>query len=63
MPKEIIILKKENDQEGKTLETWGSLTMICKEHENFPYHTIKVFKYPFKYDGFEFHKVKYNCKH
>jgi hypothetical protein len=63
MPKEVIIIKEENDQENKTVEAWGSLTGICEAYKSFQYHTIKKIPYPFKHKGYEFKKIKYNSKH
>ena len=63
MPKEVIIIKHESDKKEETVEAWGSLTRICKEYDCFPYHTLKVLKFPFTFSGFKFNKVKYNSKY
>jgi hypothetical protein len=62
MPKEVIIIKTETDKKGETVEAWGSLTAICKNHKTFQYHTIKKIAFPFIHKGYEFIKVKYNTK-
>jgi hypothetical protein len=63
MPKEVIIVRSEKDSKDQTVEAWGSLTRVCKEYDCFPYHTLKILKFPFTFAGFKFTKVKYNSKH
>ena len=62
MPKEVVIIKSESDKIGETVEAWGSLTSVCKNHKAFQYHTIKKIPFPFNHKGFRFIKVKYNAK-
>jgi len=56
-PKNILIL--QSIEEPQLMETWGSLTEICREHF-FPYNTLKVKKFPFDFGGYHFMKLPYN---
>ena len=56
--KNIILITPMNDSDKP--ETWGSLTRLCNKHSKFKYNTIKAKKYPFKYKGWLFEKLKYN---
>lgn len=53
----IIILTK-----GDQVETWGSLTDLCDNHESFSYHYLKKKKFPFYYKGFRFERVPFRKK-
>ncbi len=55
MTNKFIIILRFNDN----YEAWGSLTELCENHPNFSYSTLKGKKFPFKYKGFYFIKVKY----
>ena len=69
--KHILILQRNNE-----LETWGSLTALCKAH-GLPYHSLKVKRFPIQFGGeltkdeitpygrireWTIHKVPYNTK-
>jgi len=53
----IILLTK-----GTTIETWGSLTEVCKVHTEIKYSTIKMLKFPFVYKGIVFRKIPFKTK-
>ena len=45
--------------EPEVMEHWGSLTELCANHPNFPYHSLKDKKFPFEFKGFRFLKKPY----
>jgi len=53
----IIVLTKD-----EITETWGSLTECCREHTEFPYHSLKTKKFPFNWEGWTFTKVPHRKK-
>ena len=53
----IILIPKDS----RPPEAWGSLTEICRVHE-WPYHSLKTKSFPFEYNGYEVHKVKFRSK-
>lgn len=57
--KNVIVMSRIVDGE-EIDETWGSLTKLCSFHPEFKYHSMKGKKFPFKYKGWEFKKVKFN---
>lgn len=46
---------------GSIIEAWGSLTELCQVHD-LPYHTLKLKKFPFNYEGIYFKKIPYRTK-
>lgn len=56
-PRNILIL--QSIEQPELMESWGSLTEICREHF-FPYDTLKVKKFPFDFGGYRFLKIPYN---
>ena len=58
IPKYVILITK-----GKKKETWGSLTKIAEAHPEIHYESIKTMKFPFKYAGWKFEKIKHNGNH
>ena len=47
--------------DGESYETYGALTELCKKNR-FSYNYLKDKKFPFKYKGLDFIKVKYRQK-
>lgn len=38
------------------VETWGNFKKLC-EAKKWPYHSLKVNKFPIHHEGFEIHKT------
>lgn len=51
----VIIITKDKEPIG----AWGSITEISRIYDWVRYESIKARKFPFKYKGHEFHKLKF----
>lgn len=43
-----------------TVEVYGSITRMCKQHPEFAFNTIKAKKFPFFHQGFKIQKFYLN---
>jgi len=44
---------------GVEPETWGNFKKLC-EAKGFPYHSLKILKFPIEYKEFIIYKVPFN---
>ena len=53
--KNIIVLEINGEKVG----SWGSLTEICEQYKDLPYHTLKSLKFPILHKEYALYKLPF----